>query len=321
MGRRREVLVADEIAREGLEILLGEAAVAVKTGLSEEELTEEIGAFDAILVRSRTKVTSRVIEAGKRLEVIARAGTGVDNIDVEAATKHGVLVINSPGGNALATAEHTIGMMLALARNIPQGHASVKAGQWERKRFMGVELAGKTLGIIGFGRVGKIVAERARALGMRLCVFDPHLDREWVTEAGASPASLEELMRESDFVTIHCPLEEETRCLIGDKQLGLAKEGARLINCARGEIVDEKALYRGIVEGRVAGAALDVFEEEPPVGSPLLDLECVVVTPHLGAQTEEAQVRVAVAVAEDLLRVFRGEQPDSPMNQVAGRPS
>jgi len=315
MEEHRRVLVADEIAPEGLEILRSGAEVAVKPGLSEAELVAEIGPFQAIVVRSRTKVTARVIEAGRALEVIARAGAGVDNVDVEAATSHGILVINSPAANSLATAEHTIAMMLALARHIPQAHVHVKAGQWDRKRFTGVELAGKTLGIVGLGRVGRLVAERARALGMTVLACDPFLDSGRITLSGAMPVNLEGLLSQSDFVTVHCPLIEETRCLIGKKELALAKEGVRIVNCARGGIVDEEALYEALVEDRVAGAALDVFEEEPPLHCPLLSLENVIVTPHLGASTREAQDRVGLTIAEDLLRVFRGEEPDSPVNQ------
>jgi D-3-phosphoglycerate dehydrogenase len=256
-------------------------------------------------VRSETKVTSQLLEAAGRLRVIGRAGVGVDNIDVPAATQRGVVVMNAPDGNTMTTAEHALALLLALARRVPQGDASLKAGRWERKKFVGVELRGKTLGVVGLGRIGRVVASRALGFEMRVVAFDPFVAPEQLREQGVEIATLEEVCARADFITVHTPLTPETRGIIGAREFARMKQGVRVINCARGGLVDERALYEAIKDGRVAGAALDVFEEEPPPADhPLLSLEEVVATPHLGASTKEAQEGVAVIVAEQMRDFF-----------------
>ena len=311
------VLVADPVSEAGLQ-LLEEAGVRVKvaTGLDEEALREELAHHDGLIVRSGTRVTATVLEGARRLKVIGRAGVGVDNIDVEAATRRGIVVINAPGGNTVATAEHTIAMMMALARHIPQAHISLtREKRWERQRFMGVQLSEKTLGIIGLGRVGAEVARRANALGMKVLAYDPYVSEERARTLKVTMTDVETICREADFITVHTPLTKATRGLLGAREMALMKPGVRLINCARGGIIDEAALLQALQEGRVAGAALDVFEEEPPPDDhPLLGRDDVVVTPHLGASTREAQVNVAVEVARDMLNVLRGEPVASAVN-------
>jgi D-3-phosphoglycerate dehydrogenase len=300
------VLVSDPLAEEGLEILRPVCDVDTKTGLKEDELCAIIGEYDALLVRSGTDVNARVIEAGTSLKFIGRAGVGVDNIDVDAATRKGIIVANAPEGNTLAATEHTMAMMQALARNIPQANASLKQKEWKRNRFMGVELNEKTLGIVGFGRIGREVAKRARAMDMKCVAYDPFISKERAAQLGVEMMSMEELFTVADFITVHTPLIAETRHVINAKSIATMKDGVRIINCARGGIIDEKALYDAIKSGKVAGAALDVFEEEPPTGSPLLSLDQVIVTPHLGASTVEAQLNVAVSVAKQCVEVLRG---------------
>ncbi|WP_027718873.1 phosphoglycerate dehydrogenase [Desulfovirgula thermocuniculi] len=304
----KRVLVMDGVSAEGLAPLLREPDIEVVNGrpMSEDELVEEIAGYDALIVRSATKVTRRVIEAGKRLKVIARAGVGVDNIDLEAATMQGVLVVNAPNGNTIAAAEHTMAMMLALARNIPQAVARLKEGVWDKKSFLGVELRGKTLGIIGLGRIGSEVAKRAQGMEMNVIAYDPYIGEEKAARLGVDLVSLEDLYRRADFITIHIPRTKESYHMIGEQAFALMKEGVRIINCARGGIIDEEALYRALVSGKVAGAALDVFENEPNTDSPLLKLPNVIATPHLGASTLEAQVNVARDVAEEVLAALRG---------------
>lgn len=301
-----KILVSDPLAEEGLEILRRECSVDVRTDLTEDQLVNIIGDYDALLVRSGTEVTARVIEAGKKLRFIGRAGAGVDNIDMEAATKKGIIVANAPEGNTLAATEHTVAMMLSLARNIPQANASLKKGEWKRSKFMGVELNEKTLGIIGLGRIGREVAKRAQALGMHTVGYDPFITKERAAQMGVESVSLEELFAVSDIITVHTPLIKETRHMINARAISMMKDGVRIINCARGGIVDEKALYEGLKSGKVAGAALDVFEEEPPVNSPLLAMDQVIVTPHLGASTVEAQKNVAVSIAKQCISVLKG---------------
>lgn len=297
------VLVSDPLAEEGVEVFRRAQGIEVdiETNLSPEELKAVIRDYDAIAIRSSTKLTADIIEAAERLKVIGRAGIGVDNVDLEAATRKGIVVMNTPEGNTITTAEHTISLLLALARRIPQATASVKAGKWEKKKFMGTEVFNKTLGIIGMGRIGRIVADRAKGLHMNVVAYDPFLSEEVVTKLGVEMVSLDELFRRSDFITVHTPKTKETVGLINAKAFEKMKKGVYIINCARGGIVDEKALYDAIVSGKVAGAALDVFEKEPPGDNPLLGLEQVICTPHLGASTEEAQVNVAVAVAEQIV--------------------
>src|SRR5208337_450429 len=279
------VLVSDPLAEEGLAILRAAVDVDVKTELKEDELCNILGEYDALLVRSSTEVTAKVIEAGSKLKFIGRAGVGVDNIDVEAATRKGIIVANAPEGNTLAATEHTMAMMQALARNIPQANASLKKKEWKRSKFMGVELNEKTLGIVGFGRIGREVAKRANAMDMKCVAYDPFITKERAAQLGVRVMSLEELFTVADVITVHTPLIKETKHVINAKSIATMKDGVRIINCARGGIIDEGALCDAIRCGKVAGAALDVFETEPPLELPLLSLENVIVTPHLGAST------------------------------------
>src|SRR5512136_1249367 len=300
------VLVSDPLAEEGLEILKKACDVDVKTELKEDELCRIIGDYDALLVRSGTEVTAKVIESGKRLRFIGRAGAGVDNIDTDAATRKGIIVANAPEGNTLAATEHTMAMMLSLARNIPQASASLKKKEWKRSKFMGVELNDKVLGIVGFGRIGRELAKRANALDMRCVAYDPFISKERAAQLGVEMMSVEDLFRIADVITVHTPLIKETKHLVNAKSIATMKDGVRIINCARGGIVDEKALYDAIKSGKVAGAALDVFETEPPLNSELLTLDQVITTPHLGASTVEAQTNVAVSIAKQCISVMEG---------------
>jgi D-3-phosphoglycerate dehydrogenase len=302
------VLVTEEIARPGLDLLAKAGhEVEVRLGLSQAELLEAVAGAAALVIRSSTEVTEEVLAAGRELKVVARAGIGLDNVDVPAATKRGVIVVNAPQSNILSAAEHTIALLLAQARNVPQAHAALKAGRWERSRWEGVELHGKTLGIVGLGRVGTLVAQRALSFGMRLIAYDPYIAHERARQIGAELVSIEELMRQADFVTVHLPKTPETVGLIGNDLLAGAKPGLRLVNTARGGIVDETALALAISEGRLAGAGLDVFATEPPGASPLLQLDEVVVTPHLGASTREAQDKAGVTVAEQVMLALAGD--------------
>jgi D-3-phosphoglycerate dehydrogenase len=303
---KARVLVSDPLAEEGLELLRKACDVDVKTDLKEDELCRIIGDYDALLVRSGTEVTAKVIGAGNRLKFIGRAGAGVDNIDTDAATRKGIIVANAPEGNTLAATEHTMAMMLSLARNIPQANVSLKKKEWKRSKFMGVELNDKTLGIVGFGRIGREVAKRANALDMKCVAYDPFISKERAAQLGVQVMTLEELFRVADVITVHTPLIKETRHIVNTKSIATMKDGVRIINCARGGIVDEKALFDAIKSGKVAGAALDVFETEPPLESPLLALDQVIVTPHLGASTVEAQQNVAISVARQCISVLQG---------------
>lgn len=301
------VLVCDPIADDGIEALRRFGAeVDVRTGLTPDELKATVDSYDALIVRSETKITSDVIEAAANLQVIGRAGIGVDNIDIEAATNKGIVVVNAPTGNIISAAEHTIALMLALARHIPDANASLKAGRWERGRFQGLEVRGKTLGIVGLGQVGSEVARRGRGLEMRVIAHDPFVPEERARGLGVEIVSFEELLRQADFLTVHTTLTEGTRHLIGDAELREMKPTARIINTARGGIVDETALAAALAEGRLAGAALDVFETEPLTRHPLFEQEKVLVTPHLGASTAEAQERVSQDVAEQVIAVLQG---------------
>ena len=298
----KRVLVADGLQAVGVDALRKHGLdVEVVGSLGERELVERIGEYEGLIVRSATKVTRPAIEAGHRLEVIGRAGAGVDSIDVDAATKRGVIVMNTPGGNTTAVAEHTLGLLLALARRLPAADVTLKAGRWEKSRLQGVELLGKVLGIVGLGRIGSEVARRALGFRMQVIAYDPYLTREAAERLGVESVELEELFARADFLTIHTPLTGATRHLLGEAELGRLKPGVRIINCARGGLIDEQALARAIQSGRVAGAALDVFEQEPPPADhPLLKLEQVIVTPHLGAATDEAQAAVALAIADQV---------------------
>lgn len=303
-----KILVTDRVAQDGIDLLAQQAQVDVRPGLPPDELVKAIGEYQALVVRSETKVTREVIEAGRRLQVVGRAGVGVDNIDLTAATERGIIVVNAPLGNTISAAEHAIGLMLALARHIPDACNSLRSGEWQRSRYMGVELRGKTLGVVGLGQVGSEVARRARGLEMHVIAHDPFVSEERAHMLGAELVSFEDLLRRSDFISLHAPLTPATRSMLGEEQLRLVKPAVRIINTARGPLIDEEALFRAAEEGRIAGAAIDVFPQEPPPkDSPLLRSERIIVTPHLGASTAEAQERVAVDVAEQILAVLRGE--------------
>jgi D-3-phosphoglycerate dehydrogenase len=300
-----KILVADKLSQSGIDVLSKDIDVDIKTGLSEDEIVKIVPDYEGLIVRSSTQVTKRIIEAGKKLRVIGRAGVGVDNIDVEAATKKGIVVMNTPLGNITSAGEHTIALLMALARNIPKAHQSLKQQKWEKKKFTGVELNSKTLGIIGLGKVGSLVAKAAHALSMNIIVYDPFIAEEKAEQMNIRLVEFDDLIRSADFITVHTPLTDSTRNLIGEKQFAMMKDNVRIINAARGGIINEAALYNALKSGKVAGAALDVFEQEPPEGNLLLELENVVVTPHLGAATEEAQERVAVDIAEQFVDFFR----------------
>lgn len=320
-----KVLVSDNISPKCIEILKKSGLeVDVKTGMKPEELKACIGDYHGLIIRSATKVTSEIINAAKNLKVIGRAGSGLDNVDRAAATKKGIVLMNTPGGNTITTAEHSIALMVALARQIPQATISMKAGKWEKKKFMGVELFNKTLGIIGIGNIGSQVAKRAQGLAMNVIAYDPFLSEDKAKAMGVEKVDIKELFRRSDFITIHTPLTPETRNMINKETIKMMKPGVRIINCARGGIINEKDLYEALVGGKVAGAALDVFEKEPPENNPLLKLNNVIATPHLGASTKEAQENVAVAVAEQVVDYLIHETirnavnfPSIPSDQVA----
>jgi len=297
-----KVLVSDNLSPNGIEILKRAGLeVDVKTGMPPEELKKCIGEYHGLIIRSATKVTSEIVGAATNLKVIGRAGSGLDNVDKASATKKGIVVMNTPGGNTITTAEHTIALMFAMARQIPQATASMKAGKWEKKRFMGMELYNKTLGIVGIGSIGKQVAKRAMALEMNVIGYDPYLSEENAKEIGIEKVDLTSLFARSDIITIHTPITSETRNLINKNTIQIMKDGVRIINSARGGIVNEADLYEALGTGKVAAAALDVFEKEPVEDNPLLTLNNVVCTPHLGAATEEAQENVAIAIAEQVV--------------------
>ncbi|MFH1858232.1 MAG: phosphoglycerate dehydrogenase [Candidatus Omnitrophota bacterium] len=298
-----KVLISDSLSEEGLKILneVEDLQIDAYDKVAPEKLKEIIGGYDALIVRSGTKVTRDIIECGKKLRVIGRAGVGLDNVDAEAASEHGIIVMNTPEGNTIATAEHTMSLLLAMARNIPRANESLRQGKWERKNLTGVELYGKILGIVGLGRVGSEVAKRCRSFGMRILAFDPFLLAERASKLEVELVPLEDLLRQSDFITVHTPLTKETKYLIGAKELDMMKKGVRVVNCARGGIVEEKALLAAIQSGKVAGAAIDVFEEEPPKELSLVTADGVVATPHLGASTNEAQINVAIDIAKQVV--------------------
>jgi D-3-phosphoglycerate dehydrogenase len=302
----KRVLVTDGLQEIGVEALRKEGLeVETAPALAEAELCRRIGACHGLIVRSATKVTASALEAGRELVVVGRAGAGVDNIDVEAASQRGVIVMNTPGANTIAVAEHTVGLLLALARKLPQAHGALKGGRWEKERFAGVELYGKVLGIIGLGRIGSEVARRALGLRMQVIAYDPYLTAEAAHKIGVEIVELEELFARADFISVHTPLTKETRDFLGPGEFAKMKEGVRLINCARGGVINEAALVEAIRNGKVSGAALDVFEQEPlPPDHPLLALEQVIITPHLAASTEEAQAQVALAIAHQIADVL-----------------
>jgi D-3-phosphoglycerate dehydrogenase len=304
-----KVLISDKLAQEGIDILEADPDidVDVKTGLSPEELKGVIGDYEAIIVRSGTKLTADILSSACKLRAIARAGVGIDNVDVEAASRAGIVVMNTPGGNTVAAAEHTMAMMLALARNISPANASMRAGEWDRKRFMGTQLAGKTLGIIGLGRIGREVANRAASFDLRVIGHDPFISRDAAAAAGVALVdTIEELCRASHYITVHVPLTDQTCNMVSRDLIAKMRDGVRIINCSRGCVVNEDDLYEALVSGKVAGAALDVFAEEPPQHRKLIGLEQMLATPHLGASTAEAQVTVAVQAAQQVLDALKG---------------
>lgn len=308
------ILVTEQIAPEGLEALRAAADVDLKVGLDKATLLDILPAYDALVVRSGTKVTAEVLAAGTRLRVVGRAGTGVDNIDVDAATRHGIIVVNAPASNSVAVAELAIGLILALARRVPHAHASLAGGKWERNTFMGFEVRGKTLGLVGLGRIGAEVARRARGLEMNVVAYDPVVSTDRAAQLGVSLAPLDELLAQSDFVSLHVPLVDATRNLIDAARLAQMRPEAYLVNAARGGIVDEAALLAALERGQIAGAALDVFEHEPPKDIALLSHPRIIVTPHLGASTVEAQALTGVDVAEGVLTALAGGTPSYAVN-------
>lgn len=316
-----KVLVLDNVSEQAVAVLREQGITAeVSPTLLEEELIAKLPPYDGMIIRSQTKVNARVIAAATNLKVIGRAGVGVDNVDLDAATNKGVIVLNAPDGNTISTAEHTIAMIMALARNIPQAHSTLKAGRWDRKSFTGVEINGKTLGIVGMGRIGTEVARRMRAMGMNILACDPFLTEDKAAKLGVRLVTLEELLANADFITFHTPLTKETKGLLNAETLKQTKPGVRIVNCARGGIIDEEALAEAIEAGHVAGAALDVFSEEPPTNQRLINLPQVIVTPHLGASTAEAQVNVAIDVAREMAKVLKNEPFKNAVNLPTVRP-
>ncbi|KGK99469.1 D-3-phosphoglycerate dehydrogenase [Methanococcoides methylutens] len=315
-----KVLVSDSLSEEGVSKLQEHFDVDVSTGLSEDELVEKIVDFDALVIRSGTQVTRRVIEAADNLKIVGRAGVGVDNIDIDAATEKGIIVVNAPEGNMLSAAEHTIAMMMSMARNIPQANASLKAKKWERKNFMGVEVNGKTLGVIGLGRIGAEVAKRAQGMEMDILAYDPFITEDRAKAMGVELTTVDDIAKRADFITVHTPLTKETRNILDTAQFDMMKSSSRVINCARGGIINEEALADALKAGKITGAAIDVFTSEPPFDCPFIGLDNVIVTPHLGASTEEAQVNVAVSVAEEIISVLNGGSARNTINIPAVKP-
>ena len=302
-----KVLIADRIDKEGIEFLRQHVDVTVEPGLNPEDLKAKIGDYDALVVRSQTKVGAEIIERGEKLKVIGRAGVGTDNIDVDAATRKGIVVVNAPTANTVSAAEHTIALMLALARNVPEANNQLKSGKWQREKLIGVELRNKTLGIIGLGNVGSEVAKRAQAFEMHVIAHDPFVSTDFARNIKVDLAPLDQLLAEADFLSLHVPLTTTTTQLIGAEELAKVKPTARIINCARGGLVDEKEVVKAVEEGRLAGAAFDVFESEPLTESSLFQNEKIIITPHLGASTTEAQAQAAQDIAEQVLTVLKGQ--------------
>ncbi|MFA5867429.1 MAG: phosphoglycerate dehydrogenase [Actinomycetota bacterium] len=314
MGKMR-VLVKDKIADAGIEMLKEHYDVDVKQEWTQDELKEHIKDYDAVIVRSAGKITEDIIDASDHLKIIGRAGIGLDNVDIPAATKKGIIVANAPQSNIISAAEHALALLLAEARMIPQAQATLKEGEWKRSKFKGVELFGKTLGIVGLGRIGGLVASRARGFGMKVIAYDPYVAADKFDELSVEIVlDLEDLLKQSDFISIHLPKTPETKGFIGAKEIKMMKDGVRIVNAARGGIVDEKALYDALVSGKVGGAALDVFENEPPADSPLLKLDNVVATPHLGASTNEAQDKAGVMIAEQVIAALDGDFVSAAVN-------
>jgi D-3-phosphoglycerate dehydrogenase len=312
------VLIAEPLADAGVELLRARHEVDARASLTREELLAAVAGVDALVVRSATRVDAEVLAAGRGLRVVGRAGIGLDNVDVEAATRLGIMVVNAPESNVVSAAEHTVALILAQARNIPRADAALRGGRWERSRFQGAELYGKTIGIVGLGRVGALVAQRLKDFGVRLLAYDPYVTRERAGQMGVELAGLADVLARADVLTVHLPKTADTSGLLGERELAAMKPGARLVNTARGGIVDEVALAKAIESGHLAGAALDVFAEEPITSSPLFELDQVVVTPHLGASTAEAQDKAGVTIAEQLLLALDGQFVPNAVNVEAG---
>ncbi|MBN1436686.1 MAG: phosphoglycerate dehydrogenase [Sedimentisphaerales bacterium] len=312
-----KILVTDKLAQEGLDLLanMDDVEVTVKTGVSEDELAGMIGQYDGLIIRSGTQVTAKVLENSGRLKGVARAGVGVDNVDITVATQKGVMVMNTPDGNTISAAEHTIALMMAMSRYVVQGCTSLKAGKWDRKKFMGTQLMGKTLGVVGMGRIGMAVARRAQGLKMKVLGFDPLAAPDNADELGIEViANLDELIGKCDYLTLHVPVTDETRGMINAERIAKMKPTARIINVARGPVINEDDLYAALKEGKIAGAALDVFAQEPPENRGFEELDNCIVTPHLGASTEEAQIEVAIDAAKELVEAIRGTQVRNAVN-------
>jgi D-3-phosphoglycerate dehydrogenase len=312
----KKILISDKLAEAGINYLNEQEGIKIhiQTGMNEEQLCEVIPDYDALLIRSDTKVTKKVLEAAKNLKLIGRAGIGVDNVDIPTATEMGIIVMNTPDSNATTTAELAIAHLFSISRSLPATDRSVKAGKWEKSKFMGSEVSYKTLAVLGFGTIGRIVASRGLGLKMRVIAYDPFVAPEIFEQVGVESVSLDELVQQADYLTLHCPLIEKTRNIIGAKQLGMMKKTARIINCARGGLIDETALYEALKNGQIAGAALDVFAQEPPKESPLFELENITFTPHLGASTHEAQVAVSVEIARQAVTFFKTGEAVNALN-------
>ncbi|MCX5751025.1 MAG: phosphoglycerate dehydrogenase [Candidatus Saganbacteria bacterium] len=316
-----KVLASDKVSKQGLDLLAKAGFQAdLKTGLSEDELVSIIGDYDGLVIRSETKVTARVIEAAKKLKIVGRAGVGVDNVDLAAATKRGIIVVNSPEGNTVAAAEQTLAMILAMVRSIPQAHASMKKGEWERSRFKGIEVLGKTLGVIGLGKIGGRVASYGVAMGMKVIGSDPFATKEYAEKLGVELLDLSRIISEADIITLHVPKTKETMGMINKELIAKMKDGVRIVNVARGGLINENDLAEAIKSGKVAGAAIDVWEKEPPENKALIELDQVVCCPHLGASTVEAQVNVAIDVIEQIIDVLNGRTARSAVNIPSMRP-
>ena len=311
-----KILISDPLSEEGIYPLreADNLEIDIKTGLAENELLEIISEYDGLLVRSQTQVTREVIQKAHNLKVIGRAGVGVDNIDLDAATENGIIVVNAPDGNTNSAAEHTMAMIMSLARNIPQAFLSIKEKRWDRKSYVGVELRDKTLGIVGLGRIGAEVARRAKGQRMNVIAYDPFFSEEKAKAMGIGYGTLDEVLEQGDFITVHTPLLKDTYHIINDEAFAKMKDDVRIVNCARGGIIDEDALYDALISGKVAGAALDVFEQEPALEHKVLTLPNVIATPHLGASTKEAQESVAIDVSHDAVRILSGGLARNPVN-------
>lgn len=318
-----KVLVTDSVDQKAIDVLTAckEIEVVVDHKISAEDLEKRMGEFDAIVIRSRTKMTPAIIKAGKNLKIIARAGVGVDNVDLETASNQGVIVVNSPEGNTVAAAEHTISLMMSLTRQVPDAHISMKAGKWDRAKFMGSEVYKKKLGVVGFGKIGAWVAKASYAMGMQVMVYDPFVSKDVIEKLDYQQVTLEELFKNADYITLHIPKTKDTANIISAENIAKMKKGVKIINCARGGLIDEKALADALISGQVGGAALDVFNSEPPEANhPLLDAPNIILTPHLGASTEEAQVNVAIDVSEQIVDVLTGGMARSAVNIPSMKP-